>query len=401
MRRYTVLALGLVAWLVCAATPGLPRGGGREATDGPPPASYPAAGTSLLAAGAWHTCWLTETGSVRCWGYNAHGQLGDGTTNSASLPVVVVGLPTPVAAVAAGEAHTCALTSRGGVKCWGYNVQGQLGDATLADRETPTDVVGLTEGVTAIAAGDYHTCAVVRGGDVACWGYNAGGQLGDGTTTSRSTPVAVRGLRGRAVSVAAGAGHTCALMATGAVMCWGANGEGELGDGTTSVRPGAVSVAGLTGATAITAGSYHTCAVVDEGGLRCWGWNEYGQLGDGTTARHATPVAVTGLGSPVDAVTAGAYHTCVVTSGWLRCWGFNSRGQIGDGTMLSRLAPVSVPGAGAAVEGVAGGAYHTCALTGATVHCWGWNTYGQLGDGTTESRLAPVDAGLPSDASSA
>jgi alpha-tubulin suppressor-like RCC1 family protein len=209
--------------------------------------------------------------------------------------VVVSGLTSGVSALAVGRDHTCALTGAGGIKCWGYNFFGRLGDGTIIDRLTPVDVSGLTSGVTALAAGDSHTCAVTgAGGGVKCWGWNGNGQLGDGTTTNHSTPVDVSGLTGGVTEVAAGYWHTCAVTGAGGVKCWGNNLYGQLGDGTTISRSGTpVDVSGLaSGVAALAAGGRHACVVTSAGGVKCWGDNGFGQLGDDTLAQRRTPVDV-------------------------------------------------------------------------------------------------------------
>jgi alpha-tubulin suppressor-like RCC1 family protein len=185
----------------------------------------------------------------------------------------------------------------GGVKCWGDNYFGQLGDGSTTTRLTPVDAVKLASGVGAISASaGAHACALMLTGEARCWGDNFNGQLGDGTTTNRHTPTKVKGLSSGVSALLAGGWHTCALWETGAVKCWGRNLNGELGDGTTTDRHTPVSPSGLrSGVSAIYPGYYHTCALMQAGGVKCWGKNEYGQLGDGTTTDRHTPVDVIGL----------------------------------------------------------------------------------------------------------
>ena len=348
-----------------------------------------------IAAGDGHTCALTASGGVRCWGYNLFNQLGDGTGTDRPTPVNVVGLSSGGVAVAAGAGHTCALTSAGGVKCWGGNLNGQLGDGTTTVRPTPVDVVGLSSGVVAVVAGMGHTCALTSAGGVKCWGSDGVIQFGDGMTfAQRTTPVDMVGLSSGVVAVAAGWSHTCALTIAGGVKCWGDNLVGQLGDGTRTARPTPVDVVGLSsGVVAIAGGRHHTCALTSAGGVKCWGWNGSGQLGDGTTTARPTPTDVVGLSSGVVAVAAGEGHTCALTTaGGVKCWGGNGNGQLGDGTRTARPTPTDVVGLSSGVVAVAAGMGHTCALTSAIgVKCWGWNGSGQLGDGTWSQRLTPVD----------
>jgi len=306
-----------------------------------------------------------------------------------ATPVAVRGL-SGATALAAGGAHICALLQTGTVQCWGRNFAGQLGDGTSGgSRATPVAVRGLS-GVTVLVAGSAHTCALLQTGTVQCWGLNDNGQLGDGTTANRATPVAVRGLSG-VTALAAGGAHTCALLQTGTVQCWGSNFSGQLGDGTTTDRLTPAVVSGLSGVTALAAGWDHTCAVLQTGTVQCWGSNFSGQLGDGTTTDRLTPVAVSGL-SGVTALAAGGAHTCaLLQTGTVQCWGRNESGQLGDGTTANRVTPVAVSGLSGATALAVGGA-HTCALlpTG-TAQCWGRNESGRLGNGTSGGfRATPV-----------
>ena len=349
-----------------------------------------AAGATLRATdvdgGQYHSCAVGIDKAVWCWGYNANGQLGDGTTTNRSTPVQVSGL-TDVRSVAGGTGHTCAARSDGTVWCWGYNANGQLGDGTTTNRLTPVQVSGLTDAV-AISAGGVHTCALLGDGTARCWGGNSVGQLGDGTTTQRLTPVQVSGLAG-VEAVAAGYGHTCAARTDGTARCWGDNTFGQLGDGTTTNRSTPVQVSGLTDIRSVTAGYGHTCAARTDGTARCWGRNFDGQLGDGTTTSRSTPVQVSGL-SGANAVAGGDRYSCAArTDGTLWCWGDNGAGQLGDGTATDRLIPVRV-GMGP-VAAVGTGDSHACALrSDSGVWCWGYNGSGQVGDGTTTTRLTPV-----------
>ncbi len=241
-------------------------------------------GPAALAVGEQHACVLLD-GGVKCWGRNIWGELGDGTNQDRSSPVPVAGLDGRVAAISAGAAHTCALFPAGNVKCWGYNIYGQLGDGgggggvANANSPQPVDVAGLIDAI-AISAGGGHTCALTSAGGVKCWGDNTFGQMGDGTTTMRNTPVDVTGLTSGVRAVAAGGNFTCALMAVGNVKCWGSNAQGQLGAaaseqcGSPLYRPPCsttpLDVTGLaSGVTAVVAGpQQHVCAITTGGALK-------------------------------------------------------------------------------------------------------------------------------------
>jgi len=258
--------------------------------------------------------------------------------------IVVNGQTLHVTQISAGGSHTCALTTVGGVKCWGYNAYGQLGNSSTTDSLTPVNVTGLTSGVASLTAGQFHTCAVTTSGGAKCWGYNSYGQLGDNSTTQRLAPVTVSGLTSGVASLTAGYYHTCAVTTSGGAQCWGRNNYGQLGDNSTTQRLAPVAVSGLTsGVASLTAGFDHTCAVTTSGGAQCWGRNNAGQLGDNSTTNRLAPMAVSGLTSGVASLTAGNYLTCAVTtSGGAQCWGYNNTGQLGDNSTTRRLTPVDV-----------------------------------------------------------
>lgn len=328
----TVVMPTLVSLIFCVAT-------------GNALAQTPLTGIAKISAGSFHTCALTNSGGVKCWGYNNTGQLGNGSQIEAKSPVDVTGLTSGVIAIAAGGSHTCALTTAGGVKCWGLNQNGQLGDnGPQLPRLVPGDVPGLTSGVTAITAGLLTTCALTTGGGAKCWGANGVGQLGDGTTTQALVPVDVFGLASGVSAISTYNGHSCALIAIGGIKCWGQNNSGQLGTGfppNSSLVPvdviSAQSMPALTGASAIAVNFASSCAL-KSGGVLCWGDNSVGQLGNDLILFSSnTPVNV--LSGPsstplvgVSAIAVGRSHACALTSvGGLKCWGFNTSGQVGNG----------------------------------------------------------------------
>lgn len=350
----------------------------------PSPTSTPVAidpANEEIAAGYGHTCAVTTGGGLRCWGANVEGQLGNGTATDVAVPGVVdvSGLASGVVAVAAGGFHTCALTSAGGVKCWGDNLYGQLGDGANADSSTPVNVSGLSSGVIAISAGWSHTCALTSEGGVRCWGHNHFGWLGDGTTTDRNTPVGVTGLSSGITAIASGTLHTCAVRSGGGVTCWG---YGQSDDPTVFTSHVPVDVPDLgAGVIAITASLDRTCALTIHGGITCWGPNYAPPPGESLPERMYAldvsrlagvaavassesnvcaltiggAVACTGRSRVLEAVPAlaegargiavGGQHACASKSGGaVVCWGSNVGGQLGSITRCQTTSiPVAVP----------------------------------------------------------
>ena len=349
---------------------------------------------AISAGGFAVECVLSADATVSCWGGNSYGDLGDGTTANSTIPVVVEGL-SDVRQVSAG-AVSCAVLQDGQVACWGRNDFGQLGIGTTSGPQTcggfacsttPMLVTGISS-ATAVSSGGDQACALLSDGTVQCWGWNVQGALGDGTTTNSPVPVSVQGLT-NAVAISADGEHSCALLADGTVRCWGWNGYGDLGlgtnvgpqtcDGPCSTIP--VAVTGVSNATAISNGDNDTCALLADGTSKCWGVNSDGQLGNGTTTVFsATATLVSGLSNAVE-VDAGSQHTCaLLNDGTARCWGWNQFGVLGDGTTTSSNVPVAVSGLTNAIAITAGEV--SCALLAdGTAACWGPNGAGLLGTG--------------------
>lgn len=356
----------------------------------------PAPGTlqGIVAAGNDHSCAVTTSGDARCWGANWAGQLGDGSRTDSNLPVAVSGL-TRVARLALGEAHSCALGQGGGVFCWGTNDRGQLGTGDTEPRLRPARVPGIEGVALELAAGQNHSCARTSLGSVWCWGDNRRGQLATGLGTEFSTvPLVVQTLPQASARLFLGRDHSCSIGARHMLSCWGANTAGQLGDGTTTTRivPVAVHVGR---ATVGAGGGRHSCVTLARGGVRCWGGNAEGQLGDGSTQGSLVPVTVDGVRSGQGAaLAAGRLHSCALgQTGRLWCWGSNARGQLGSRAGAFSALPVPVRRLGTApVLAVAAGQSHSCALSAdSRIRCWGDNMAGQLGFGRTgRFRALPV-----------
>ncbi len=407
---------------------------------GPSPAG--AATVLQVAAGFHHSCVVLTTSQVMCWGDGAFGALGDGSTEDRAIPALTIGLATTGGAQAISvddytgcvvsaslvlscwgietgngdtAMHTnpvpnlqgqvaqvstwgggCSVTPSAKVRCWGENAFGELGNGTHgAATGTPSAVPGLT-GVQQISYGDTHVCVVLKGGGVDCWGANSHGQLGDGSTTERDSPTPVAGLPAKAVQVSNGTDYTCALLKNTNIWCWGSNGIGELGNGTTSDSSTPVPVSGVTSAVQIATGDAAACALLASGGVECWGSNAFGQLGDGTTTSRSTAAFVSGLTSGVRQILENDVNGCALLSGTggVQCWGDDTAGQLGNSTTSTTpsLTPVTVTGfsSGALVITADATAVDECLLTTAgQPQCWGDNSSGQLGNGTTTAANSP------------
>ena len=359
----------------------------------------------FIAGGEQFTCGLTTAGAVFCWGLNTEGQLGNGTTTRSFVPVPVTGLSSGVVQITAGQQFACALTSGGAVMCWGANSDGQLGDGTRTDSSVPVQVATLTSGVTAIASGQYHVCAITTASGAICWGDNGEGELGNGGAVY--TGVAdVTGLSSGVGEITSGSYYTCALTTGAAQMCWGEGGNGQLAAGTTttgtttpiaSLDP--AGTAPLTNMLSTAAGYDSACGVVNDGTVLCWGDNSSGELGDGSVSAGNSflPVQVVStsgsgtLGNILELGTGENFTCSVNTTGGVVCWGSNSSGQLGFSgtTFYDEPKPTQNLSSGA-IE-IAAGYHHACAITKAgRVECWGSNSTGQLGNGTTTDSTAPV-----------
>ncbi|KVP75464.1 hypothetical protein WJ97_13990 [Burkholderia ubonensis] len=349
-----------------------------------------------IASGWGHTCAVTPSGGAKCWGYNYYGELGNNSTAQSNVPVDVVGLTSGVASISAGTYHTCAVTTAGGVKCWGYNYYGALGNNSTSNSSIPVDVYGLTSGAAKVSVGQYHSCAVTVGGGAKCWGMNNYGQLGNNSASQSNVPVDVSGLSSGVSSISGGTYHSCAVTAAGGAKCWGYNTSGQLGNNSTTQSLVPVDVYGLTsGVSSITSGSSYACAVTTAG-AKCWGDNLNGQLGNNSTTRSSVPVSVYGLASGVSSISAGSGHACALTTaGGVKCWGYNANGQLGNNSTTQSLVPVDVYGLTSGVTRVAAGEWQTCASTAGGAKCWGNNASGQLGISSTTQSNVPADVANP------
>jgi len=351
-------------------------------------------GVLAVGAGSFHGCALLAGGRVKCWGSNDQNQLGDGGQTSHLIADDVVGLTSGVRQLAVGHDHNCVVLADRNARCWGANFDGRLGDGSMLNRSTPVAVLGLDAPVAFLAQGRQHGCALRENGEVRCWGDNSHGQLGNGSTTASLSAVPVTGLGNGVRQLAVGFFHNCAVTAAGAMKCWGLNNAGQLGDGSTTNRTVPVDVVGLSsGVAKMGAGESHTCAVNTAGAVSCWGASFFGRLlGDESPTDRAVPGPVPSLTRDVVDISLGGFHTCVrLANSSMRCWGDNNAGAIGDNSKLSRGVPTPVAGLTRNVSNIdAGFGGQTCAVVAGSAQCWGENTFGQLGDGSSYGRPVPT-----------
>jgi alpha-tubulin suppressor-like RCC1 family protein len=363
-------------------------------------------GAVYVAAGTQHTCAVLGDGTVECWGYNADGELGTGTSGpNSTKPVPVMGL-TGVTAIAAGTNFTCAVhDTQGAVSCWGTNNFHALGVGVNV-QSSPTPVATSLTNATAVAAGAGHACALLGDRSVKCWGLNMQQQTGTGVPMgSVAVPTPVQNLNAPVIKLTAGQQHTCVIAAasgsaTVPAYCWGDNTAGETGSASGATVQGTPAlVQGGVSFSALAAGGNFTSGVATmTGEVYVWGDDSNGALGIGyfSPATRGSPGPVSMLPSGYVDVAAGANHLCALSgAGDVQCWGRGMNGALGDGMATDSSVPVKVVGLTGPATQVAVGAAHTCAIVAGAVECWGDNTDGQLGDGTTMQRSTPVPVPLP------
>ena len=346
-----------------------------------------------LAAGAGHTCMLTTSGRVTCWGANKFGQLGGGDGLYTALEqgpnlelsgaqswvkTNVRGIPGKVTAIAAGEYHNCALLASGEVFCWGSNSEGQLGNGSTSDSNIAVQVTGLESRVKMITAGAQHSCALLENNSVQCWGDNREGQLGNGSTLNKLSPTKVQNLPDKITQITTGASFTCALTQEGTVYCWGNGDNGRFGDGlgTPIMIPTGLNL-GMDPVVEIKAGSFHICARLSTKDIFCWGSISTERIFD-----PVHPFTLDRRNKEYVQLAAGEGHTCgLTTANSVYCWGDNYFGQLGDGSDLDSWAPVNAMDLTGEVMRIASGTGHICAiLLDNSVKCWGDCSNGQCGD---------------------
>ncbi len=347
-------------------------------------------GKRYLSAGGTYgsTCAIDVDSKAWCWGLGSLGTLGNATNSTSTIPSLTSGNHNFTQISGGGDGHFCGLVSGGTIRCWGLNDAGQLGDNSTTNRNVPT-LVSSASAFTQVASGYYHNCAITTGGYIHCWGANGDGQLGTGNTTAHLVPVATLGNYTYS-AVAAGGTHTCAIDTAGKAWCWGYNNAGQLGNNTTTSASSRVAVFGTLVFSKIYAAGRVSCGITTGGVTYCWGEGGAGQLGRNSTTDSSVPVLVSGSHSFARLALYGDHLCGITTAGALYCWGYNNVGQVGVGNTTNQLTPQWItPSKTYTQAGV--GAYHTCAVESAGgMWCWGENASSQLGNGGTTDATVPV-----------
>lgn len=333
-----------------------------------------------VAVGADYTCGRSNGGVLKCWGNGSFGQLGDGSTSGRYVPSHVA-TAKKFDFVSTGTSHTCAIEQgTGRLFCWGLNNFGQLGDGSTIDRGTPVAVDPATS-YKEVAVALNSTCGLTTSGLVRCWGSGASGQIGNGSTSNSPTPITIDGAVSYA-SISAGKQSVCGVTVSGALKCWGSNIAGKLGDGTTTNRTSPVEIA-ASGYKSVSVGAGNTtCATTTTDIARCWGENTFSQIGDGTSTDRLTPTLVSGA-IPFTRIAVGSRHVCGLANDQrLYCWGDNTVGTLGDATSVTRSTPTLIDAA-ARYTHIAAALSNTCGISdGGQLKCWGSNMSGQIGIGS-------------------
>lgn len=380
-------------------------------------------GWTQIGAGGTYTCGIGTDSNAYCWGANGSNQLGGGVSGTSYNPVAVardgVLFDKTIKSLAVGGTnHVCAIASDNKAYCWGAGTSGRLGSGSSSSASTPVAVStsGVLSGKTIklLAAGNDSTCAVASDNLAYCWGLGTSGQLGNAGIVSSSSPVAVStvgALSGKTIkSISVGGNFSCGIASDNLAYCWGDNTYGQLGDGTTTdaSSPVAVSMSGvLAGKTIknIVAAGSHACAIASDSRVYCWGNNAFGRLGDGTSVSSSSvPVAVVWTGplsgktaKSIDSAPSGG-HTCIIAgNNKAYCWGQGSAGQLGNNATTSTVnTPVAVTDIGTTLNSISVNGSHSCAVASDNLaYCWGNNNSGRLGDGTASSTTVPVQIALP------
>jgi alpha-tubulin suppressor-like RCC1 family protein len=331
------------------------------------------------------------------WGSGASGRLGDGTTTTKSSPVTVLLGINNWSQLSGGGEHSLGLTSTGIAYAWGINSNGRLGDGTTTSRRSPVTVIGGITNWSEVSAGTFHNLGITSTGIAYAWGYNGQGRLGDGTTTSRLSPVTVVGGITNWSQVSAG-GHSLGVTSTGIAYAWGNAADGRLGDGTTVAKSSPVTVVGgITNWIQVGAGDRHSIGLTSTGIAYAWGYGGQGRLGDETTVAKSSPVTVVGGITNWSQLSAGHdFNLGLTSTGIAYAWGNGANGRLGDGTTVAKSSPVTVIGGitnwsqlSASTAGSNSG--HSLGVTSTGIaYAWGYNGFGRLGDGTATSKLSPV-----------